>query len=296
MTLPRAGRIDRTTLALYALPAVAFNLQALPFQAYLTAFYSTQMALPLALVGLGIAITRGLDIFTDIGLGMLSDRLRTRWGRRKPLIMAGLPLAVLAVWMLFVPPEGAGAAYFLFWVVAFNVLISVVEVPFGAWGAELSSDYDERTRVTAWRAVASQLGSFLALSVPLILQQFGYSSTRETLMGMALAYAVLQPLTFLPLLTRVRERPPRHVSAAQPSVRDGLVALKTSAAFRNLAIGLLLFAGGKSVSAALHLIFLTEVIGQPELFPYMLLLEGVMGLAAVRHGCGWPGGSGRAAR
>jgi Na+/melibiose symporter-like transporter len=281
---PAAGaveRLPRVSLLIYAAPAAAASLQTLPLQAYITAFWSNEMALPLAIVGLGLSLTRLLDIFTDIGLGLFSDRLRTRWGRRKPLIAAGLPLAVLAVWMLFVPPEGAGVAYFLFWVIAFNVLISTVEVPYAAWGAELSTDYDERTRVTAWRTVAGQIGSFVALSIPLALQQLGFESTRSTLMGMAVAYAVLQPLLLLPLLVRGRDRPARDVARAGPTFGQSVAVLWRSQAFRVLALGLLLFAGGKAVSGALHLIYMTELVQQPQLFPIMLVLEGLTGLAAV---------------
>jgi len=115
----------------------------------------------------------------------------------------------------------------------------------------------------------------------LALQQLGYEGTRSALLGMATAYALLQPLLLMPLLVRGRERPPRDLAREGPTFKQSLLVLWRNQAFRVLAIGLLLFAGGKSVSGALHLIFMTEVVGQPQLFPLMLVLEGLTGLAAV---------------
>lgn len=273
--------LSRKWLLLFALPTVANAVQLMPVTVYITGFYSDDMGLPLALVGLAISLTRLSDIFTDILLGLFSDQLRTRWGRRKPLIAIGIPVAILGVWMLFVPPNDVGVFYLFFWIIVFNLSTSLIEVPYAAWGAELSRDYDGRTRVTGFRSVAQVVGNMLALSIPLVMQQAGYDGPRNALYGIAVAYAVLLPLLALPLLIAVRERPPRDAPTLSLNWRASMLVIWHNSAFRMLAFGLLLFFGGKAISSALNLIVIRSIVGAGELFPLMLVLENVFQLVAV---------------
>lgn len=276
-----AERLTRRELLAFSLPWVANAVQFMPMTVYIAGFYSDDMALPLALVGLAISFTRLSDVFTDIFLGLLSDRLRTRWGRRRPLVAASIPISVLGVWMLFVPPDNVGIAYLFFWIVIFNLAVSSFEVPYTAWGAELSPDYHERTRVTGWCSMTRVVGNMLALSVPLILQQAGYGGTRNALLGIAVVYAVLLPLLTLPLILTVRERPPRDAPLPELNWRASVLVIWRNRAFRMLALGLILFASGKAISSALNMIVIRSVVGAGDLFPLMLVLENVFQLAAV---------------
>jgi Na+/melibiose symporter-like transporter len=275
------GRLTRSRLLFYSMPTLANTIQLMPVTVYIAGFYSGDLGLPLALVGLAVSATRLSDIFTDILLGLFSDRIRTRIGRRKPLIAAAIPLAVLGVWMLFVPPEGAGLGYLFFWIIFFNLATSLFEVPYSAWGAELSRDYDERSRVTGWRSATIVLGNLLALSIPFILQQTGHGGARNALLGIAVVYAVLLPVLCLPLLFAMKERPPLDAPTKGLSWGASVAVIWNNRAFRILALGLLLFFGGKAISAALNLIVIRAVIGAGELFPIMLVLENLFQLAAI---------------
>jgi glycoside/pentoside/hexuronide:cation symporter, GPH family len=273
--------LSRLRLFLYALPFAAASLQSNPFTSFLSGFYSTDLALPLAMVGLAISITRLSDIFTDILIGMASDRIRTRWGRRRPMVAFGIPFAMISVWMLFVPPQQASVGYLFIWVIAFNLAISMIEVPYGAWGAELSRNYDERTRVQTWKTTAATLGSLFAFSIPILLQKIGQGDTRSMLMWMAIAYVFIQPLFFLPILIFGKEEAPREVIEVRITFAESLLVLWRNPAFRNLSLGLFLFVGGKAISQSLTMIVITEVIEARPLFPTILLLESVSGLVAV---------------
>jgi len=278
---PTTVKLGRRELAFYALPWLANNFQTLPVLVYLTGFYSTDMGLPLAVVGLAISATRILDIFTDILLGIFSDKLRTRWGRRKPMVAMGLPFAMLSVWMLLVPPDNVSIAYLIFWILVFNMATSIIEVPYTAWGAELSRDYDGRTRVTSWRTIAATIGSFIALSIPFALQRAGFDGNRPVLMGMAMAYVVSAPLFFLMVLRFVQEPAPRDARQAALPLRESMMVIWRSKAFRVLALGLMLFVGGKAINSAMNMVFIREVVDAAKLFPTMLVLENVAGLAAI---------------
>ncbi|MGZ9035354.1 MAG: MFS transporter, partial [Rhodospirillales bacterium] len=88
--------IGRRTLLIYALPAFALAMPTIPAYVYLPTFYAETLGLGLAAVGAVLLVARGLDVLTDPLIGIASDRLPTRWGRRKPWIVAGALLAAVA--------------------------------------------------------------------------------------------------------------------------------------------------------------------------------------------------------
>jgi GPH family glycoside/pentoside/hexuronide:cation symporter len=128
---------DRVAIV-YALPFLAHALAMTPLITFIPAFYSGEHGLPLALVGAIIFGARLLDIVVEPTVGILSDRTRTPWGRRKPWIVAGLPLLMLGCWMVFAPPVKVDAAYAALWITVTFIAFNVLDTPYKAWGAELS--------------------------------------------------------------------------------------------------------------------------------------------------------------
>ena len=95
--------LSRTQTALYWLANLPTSIVGLPISLYIPAFYSQNLGLSLATVGLLIALSRLTDVFTDPAIGIASDRWITRFGRRKPWMVTGILLMMLSLWMLFVP-------------------------------------------------------------------------------------------------------------------------------------------------------------------------------------------------
>src|SRR5688572_3571348 len=95
-----------------ALPLAALNL---PLYVYLPTFYSAELGLDLAAVGGVLLLARLFDTVIDPLMGEFSDRVSTPFGQRRPWLVLATPLLLLASWMLFVPPAGAGALYLLAW-------------------------------------------------------------------------------------------------------------------------------------------------------------------------------------
>ena len=91
-------------------------------------------------MSLVIFVARLSDAFTDPLIGILSDRTRTRFGRRKPWIVGGIPLLLLTLYMLFQPPPAPTIWYFGTWIVLLYLAYTIVALPYYAWGAELSPD------------------------------------------------------------------------------------------------------------------------------------------------------------
>ena len=104
------GRTRLPVLLSYAAPALPLAILGLPLGVFLPAFWAGPMGLRLATVGAVLTLVRLLDVVFDPFVGRLSDRLRTRIGRRRPPILAAVPLGLAGGAALFFPPEGAGAA------------------------------------------------------------------------------------------------------------------------------------------------------------------------------------------
>jgi GPH family glycoside/pentoside/hexuronide:cation symporter len=133
-----------------------------------------QLALPIYNIALGVspvlvsyalAIPRIWDAFTDPFMGNISDNTRSRWGRRRPYIFLGAILSGILFIFLWVPPISSGEiglfVYFLILSIPFFAAVTVFIVPQNALGLELSMDYNERTKVMAYRAFFASAGGLL---------------------------------------------------------------------------------------------------------------------------------------
>ena len=115
-------------------------------------YYSQVLGLDPGLAGLAVGIGLVFDAITDPLIGYLSDSTRSRWGRRHPWLYASiLPLGA-SFYFLWHPPGFVEGHTLLFaWLVVCNVsmrtALTMFLVPAYAIVAELTSDYDERTRL-----------------------------------------------------------------------------------------------------------------------------------------------------
>ena len=132
-------------------------------------YYSQVLGLDAHLAGLALAIAYAFDAVTDPLVGYLSDNTKSRWGRRHPfLYVSALPLA-LSYFLLWHPPpfvQGDTAMFLhvLFCLVALHGSQTLFQVPAYAMAAEITSDYDERTRLLArYSTVYSVVGNGLSV-------------------------------------------------------------------------------------------------------------------------------------
>ena len=121
-------------------------------------YYSAVLGLSGALVGAALAVSLAFDAVVDPLVGSWSDNITSRLGRRLPLMMLAVPLITVAIGLLFSPPRGLGQTALFGWLtcasVASRSAISLFNVPYVALGAEMATDYAERTRVVVYRAIA----------------------------------------------------------------------------------------------------------------------------------------------
>ncbi len=187
-------KLRRSTLLAYGSLGIPLSVLGLPSYIFLPTFLAQDVGLGLATVGTLFILARLWDVITDPLIGRVSDGLMG-WHRRKTVIAVGLPMLALATWLLFRPPFeltvwSAGLLLFVFY-----LGWTTVAVPTYAWGAELSSDYDQKSRVTAFREGLFLFGTLLALILPIVIPNTaGVSAAAHSLMVLAYAAIVLLAL------------------------------------------------------------------------------------------------------
>lgn len=139
---------------LYGFGAVAFGVKDNGFSYFLMFYYNQVLGLPGSLAGTAIFIAMMIDAACDPVIGFWSDNTRSRLGRRHPFMYAAaLPVAIV-YFFIWNPPELGEFWLFVYLTVAATLVrlfVSIYETPSTAIVAELTEDYDERTRLLSLR-------------------------------------------------------------------------------------------------------------------------------------------------
>jgi glycoside/pentoside/hexuronide:cation symporter, GPH family len=167
------AQIGIGTKVLYGIGDIANAVKLVLFGLFTLFFYTSVMGLPGTLVG--IATTVGLlwDAIIDPYIGHFSDRFRSRFGRRHLLMIVGALTMGVSMWLFFSPPQGLSTPLLFLWLLVTTLLVrtstSIYGVPYFTLGAELSSDYHERTSITGIRAILAMVGTLAVAGLSFVL-------------------------------------------------------------------------------------------------------------------------------
>lgn len=275
----------RTPILLtYALPAFVVALPTIPVYIALPSLYGIEMGLGLAATGIILLGARLFDTISDPLVGALSDRFSFHGNRRKPWIAIGAVIAGIGLYMVLNPPMGAAGVYLLGWSVVLYAGWTMVAVPYMAWGAELSIDYDERTRITAWREGLGLLGLVGAGALTAIAAGSGWSE-RESIGALAWAAIALGAIAFPLLLRFVPEIPADtrpHLPLDRRVLNSALSVLVRNRPFVRLLAAWFLNGLANGIPAALFFIYLEHALGAGEQQrPLFVLIYFVSAVAAI---------------
>jgi GPH family glycoside/pentoside/hexuronide:cation symporter len=234
-------RLSRKTKLMYGSGDTGFSLTSTIIGAYFLIFLTDVVGLSPGTAAIVLFVGHTWDYVNDPIFGHLSDRTRTRWGRRRPYLLFGaLPYALAFTLLWWRPPwQGTLAlvAYYAVAYVAYEAAATLVYMPYFALTPELTSDYDERTSLTTYRMFFSILGSLVAFTVPLmIIGSFQpVNDSRVLLMGAVFAIASALPLLLAFFGTREREA---YAQQKRPSLGQ---SLRAAAKNRPFVFGLVIY-------------------------------------------------------
>ena len=149
-------------------------------QLLVLAFLTSVMGVPVGIAGMVTTGVLVFDIVTDPAVGVLSDRTRSRWGRRAPWMALGAVVMAAGMVGLFAVPEGLGQGGILAWVTGFFGLATIgftmVAIPYGAMAGEMTQDPVERSQMTAWRMGFASVGILVGGAlIPGLAAGMGYA-------------------------------------------------------------------------------------------------------------------------
>ena len=136
--------------------------------------YMTTFGIAMALGSTIMMIAKFWDAITDPLMGFITDNTRSKWGRRKPYIIAGGIALIIAMALLFAPIQGsmsiaAFTAYIIIFYIVWNTASTLSQVPYTSLSSDISPSFKERNNANTVKLVFSALASGLAYVVPLVL-------------------------------------------------------------------------------------------------------------------------------
>lgn len=148
-------------------------------------YYLTDVAgLGAFLAGVAVTVGRLWDAVTDPIMGWITDHTKSRWGKRLPYLLFGaIPYAISYAALWVVPEfenERSTFIYITLALLVFNTCLTVVFVPYTSLTAAITNSYDERTSLTGFRMVSSQVAFLLGASLPPLIVTW---STSETMLA-----------------------------------------------------------------------------------------------------------------
>jgi len=211
---------------------------------YLLFFYTDVFGLAAAAAGIMVAVSRALDAFFDVVIGMTADRTKSRWGKFRPYILWGaVPLAVAAVLAFTTPNFGPTwklvYAYVTF--ILFMFLYSAINIPYTALLGVISGDPIERTSSSSFKFIGAYLGGLIVSATALpFAKHFGQGNDAKGWQMTLAIYGVAAVILFLITFLSTRERI-QPIAKEKTSVKNDLKDLSKNMPWILLFIVTILF-------------------------------------------------------
>ena len=192
-------------------PAITANILVF----FLLYFFTNVAGLPAGLAGSILAVSKVGDAINDPIAGILSDRTRTRWGRRIPWMLFGtIPFGIFFFLQWIVPnfSDDPGVnnwylfAYYIIIATLFNLAYTAVNLPYTALTPELTQDYNERTNLNSFRFAFSIGGSILSLILATVIFQVYADDPKQQYFVLGIVSSLLSVVALLWCTFRIQER------------------------------------------------------------------------------------------
>ena len=234
-------QLPRRTRLIYGFGDTGFSLTTTIIAAYFAIFLTDVVGIAPGTAAIAIFLGRSWDYLNDPLIGHISDRTRSRWGRRRPFLLFGaLPFALAFILMWTHPPfqsQVALAIYYALTYVLFDSAATFVYMPYYALTPELTSNYDERTTLTTYRMFFSILGSLVAFTIPLMIIGSFQPENSDRLLLMGVIFGLVSALPLLLVFLGTKERQ-EYSHQEQPKIKE---SLRAAAGNRPFVFGMVIF-------------------------------------------------------
>lgn len=190
----------------FSLPALGLNMLVTAVFVILPPLYAEHRGLGAATVGLIFLAAKFMDMIAAPMCGLFMDSYRTRWGRRRPWLALSAPILMVAILMVYNPPESAAGLYLFIWLTTLYMGWNFWTISHTSWAMELSRDYDRRSRITGMLQVGVMVGGILIGLVLAIMERTGSPTYEEMASAIGRFMIIVLPVTAVICLLSVPER------------------------------------------------------------------------------------------
>jgi GPH family glycoside/pentoside/hexuronide:cation symporter len=189
---------------------LGFSMNNSIITAFFSVFMVTVVGMPPGLVAIIFIIGRSWDFVNDPIIGHLSDRTRTRWGRRRPFLLFGAIPFALSFTLLWLGPNFNQTGLIIYYSLAYIVyeaMATTVYMPYFALTPEITEDYDERTKLTSYRMMFNIIGSLTAYILPLLIIGNDWTqASKQDVLVMAFVAAAIAAIPLFIVFFGTREK------------------------------------------------------------------------------------------
>ncbi len=272
--------LKKSTLFYYSLADMPVMMSIFPVIVFIPRYYTNDVGISVGMIGTILLVARIFDVITDPLMGYISDHTKSRWGRRKPYIALSVPFMMVSIYQLFLPPEGAGALHLLIWSMTLALGTTLMLIPYYAWGSELSSNYNERSRITGARAMSGVFGQLLAQAIPAVAcLVFLVCGTASVLQIVCYTMLIVMPVCAIATLWGT---PNSNISVSSTvPVLKGLKLMAGNKPFLQLVSAFTVGSIGLSITTPLYIFFIADVLNAEDKAIYMLAFFYMTNLLSV---------------
>lgn len=270
----------------YSMAGGANNVIWTGVSTFLVYFYTDVIGVGAGIIATIFLFSRIFDGISDVVMGMLLDKTRTRWGKARPwLLWLAIPFALAAV-SLFSVPDVDTAQKVIYIVITYNLTLLIytaVEIPHGTLGALMTYDSHQRSVLNVGKMIGAYVAIIIISNVTLpIVESFGggQSSWIKTFIIYGIVAASIYFFTFS--VTRERTDP-RGVKqeGEKPSVKESLIALVTNKYWWLATLLLLLNYVYSAVTSGTAIYFAEYILGDPKLVGFVVTAMTLATLASM---------------
>ena len=266
------GKLPTRFKLSYGLVSLADGMMVTAFVQFLMIYLTDTVRVSPGAVGIALMVARLWDAVTDPVMGAISDRTRSRYGRRRPWLLWGCaPLALtwIAVWSVPANQGLVTALYVLVSILLFQTARTVVMVPYLSLSAELSTDYHERSSIQAYRSSLFICGNMIGATFITLAHMF--QNVRQ---GFFIVAVITGVATIVPYLLTFRgtcENPaPQHRD--QPSFMGSFSDVFRNKPYLILCLYFFLVTVAFTFSGSFFVYVITYWLNKPKLWVTALLI------------------------
>lgn len=193
--MQKSKKLPLKTNLLYGMGDFGFSMNNSIITAFFAVFMVTVVGMPPGLVAIILFVGRSWDFVNDLLVGYISDRTRSRWGRRRPFLLFGAIPFGLSFMLLWMSPNFNQTSLVIYYSAAYLIyeaLATFVYMPYFALTPEITEDYDERTTLISFRMMFNIIGSLTAYILPLLIvgNDWNLATSRSILIMSMVAGAI----------------------------------------------------------------------------------------------------------